>query len=187
MRARVRTYLDNCLQCLTYSVPAGKPKDELYIYDKSSFPFDTIHVDHYGSLEKTDYSFIFIDIDYSYIFIVVDAFIKYILLYPVRSTATKKVIAAVTQLFHDLGLCRRLVSDRGTAFTSDAFAQFLECFGIEHVRVIPRANGQVERINWSLRSTVAKIVGTDSWYSIFSRAHFVINNKYVSQGNQYYS
>lgn len=57
MRARVKDYISNCVKCLTYSVPTGKVKGKLYIYDKGTRPFEILHIDHYGSHEKVGHGF----------------------------------------------------------------------------------------------------------------------------------
>lgn len=55
-----------------------------------------------------------------------------------------------TQLF---GESRRIISDRGTAFTSKNFEKFVTQHGIQHTLVsvrYPQANGQVEGVNSTL-------------------------------------
>ncbi|KAK9695302.1 hypothetical protein QE152_g32650 [Popillia japonica] len=54
------------------------------------------------------------------------------------------------QLTKIFGRPRRIITDRGTAFTSQAFVQFCAEHNIKLVHVAvqtPRANGQVERLN----------------------------------------
>jgi len=63
---------------------------------------------------------------------------------------------------------RRIISDRGTCFTSFEFSSFLSERNIGHVKVAtaaPQANGQVERINRVLTPMLGKLsepIGT-SW------------------------
>jgi len=76
-----------------------------------------------------------------HLLVIIDGFTKFVELFPVNSTSTREV-----------NLCRprRIVSARGTCFTSIEFAKFLLENTIEHVRVAtasPQANGQVERVN----------------------------------------
>lgn len=117
MRTQVKEYINNCLKCLSYSVPSGKKEGELYIYDKGK-PFNTLHIDHYGPLKKEKDG-------YTHIFIVIDAFTKFVVLYPVKSTTTKETITALKQYFRHFGICKRIVSDRGTSFTSEAFSTLI--------------------------------------------------------------
>ena len=50
MREQVRKHIENCVQCLAFSVPSGKSEGELHLYDKGSKPLEAIHIDHYGPL-----------------------------------------------------------------------------------------------------------------------------------------
>lgn len=174
MRVQVKEHIDNCLKCLSYSVPAGKKEGELHIYDKGTEPFDTIHINHYGPLKKETNG-------YTYIFIIIDAFTKYVILYPVKSTTTTETIVALKQYFHHFGICKRIVSDRGTSFTSEAFSTFMTELHIKHVKTAtatPRSNGQVERVNRFLRSILAKLSVEDSWINVLPKTQFSLNNTY---------
>lgn len=63
----------------------------------------------------------------------------------------------------------RIITDRGTAFTSKTFENFCHTYGIKHVLnavVTPRANGQCERYNRTILSSLAALNGgmeDDSW------------------------
>lgn len=64
-------------------------------------------------------------------------------------------------LFH-FGLVDTIVSDRGTSFTSEAFEEFVNDYSIKHVKVAtgsPQSNGQVERVNRFLKSTLHQKLG----------------------------
>lgn len=73
-----------------------------------------------------------------------------------------------------------LVSDRGTAFTSKEFADFLSNARVRHRQVAvasPWANGLAERVNRFLKSSLAKLVDNPSdWKNQLSKIQYVINN-----------
>lgn len=174
MYSQVKNHIESCIKCLTYSVPSGKKEGKLHVYDKGSRPFETLHVDHYGPLETTEHGF-------KHIFIVIDAFTKFVYLYPVKSTAVREVILCLKQYFHHFGTCGRIVSDRGSSFTSHDLSDLLGQLGIRHVKVAtatPRSNGQVERVNRFLRSILSKLSVSESWDDVLSKAQFAINNSY---------
>ncbi|KAL6419184.1 hypothetical protein ACFW04_014057 [Cataglyphis niger] len=174
MRTQVKEYIDKCLRCLFYLAPSGKIKGELYIYDNGTKPFNTLYIDHYGPLKKEKNG-------YTHIFIVIDAFTKFVVLYPVKSTATKETIIVLKQYFSHFGTCNRIVSDRGTSFTSEAFSTLMIEFNIKHIKTAiatPRSNGQVERVNRFLRSVLAKLSVEDSWVNVLIKAQFSLNNTY---------
>lgn len=174
MRVQVKEHIDNCFKCLTYSDPVGKPEGQLHLYDKRTRPFETIHVDHYGPLDKTKRGL-------KYIFMVIDAFTKYVVMYPVKSTATKELISSLMQYFRHFGYCKRIISDRGSSLTFHEFSDLLTELKITHVKVAsatPRANGQIERVNRFLRSILAKMCMDETWDKALLKAQFSINNTY---------
>lgn len=74
-----------------------------------------------------------------------------------------------------------MVSDRGTSFTSEAFEEFINDYGMKHVKIAtgsPQCNGQVERINRFLKSTLSKISTPETWNLNLSKVQFVINSTY---------
>lgn len=76
------------------------------------------------------------------------------------------------------------MSDRGTAFTSQEFTEFLRLRGIKHRQVAvaaPWANGLVERVNKFLKSSVKKVIDDYSGWSLnLGHVQYVINNTYHS-------
>lgn len=60
------------------------------------------------------------------------------------------MIKALDELISEKGLPKRLVSDRGSCFTSKDFTNYCSKNGIHHILTTvrhPQANGQVERVN----------------------------------------
>jgi transposase InsO family protein len=58
------------------------------------------------------------------------------------------------------GVPSRIVSDRGSAFTSKTFSIFCKSYGIRHILntvAIPRANGQYERYNKTIANMLATL------------------------------
>ncbi|XP_046865558.1 uncharacterized protein LOC124459848 [Drosophila willistoni] len=86
-----------------------------------------------------------------------------------ESTGYEEVIKKITDWSVVFGFPRRIISDRGVAFTSNAFAECLNENKVEHVWTstgVARGNGQVERVNRSILSIIAKLSAHDSakWY-----------------------
>lgn len=175
LKLRIKQYIENCVRCLSYSLVADKTEGELIIYDKDTVPFQTIHIDHFGPLEQSKNKS-------RYILVIVDACTKFVWLFPTKSTGAKEVIERLLLLFGLTGTPRRIVSDRGTAFTSHDFAEFMESKNVKHVLTAvasPWANGQVERVNRFLKSTLAKVADDPSgWEEKLSAAQYAINNTY---------
>lgn len=173
MRAKIKTYITNCLKCITYSTIANRVEGQLKCPDKGNVPFNCIHIDHYGPLEKTQHR-------QKYIFEIIDAFTKFVKFYPVVSTGADEVIKHLKSYFRTYSRPNIIVSDRGSAFMCEKFRQFLREHSIKHVAVAtatPHANGQIERINRSLTPILSKLsTSVSSWDQILSEAEFSINN-----------
>ena len=81
----------------------------------------------------------------------------------------KKELEFLKQYIEQYGLPRKLRTDPGTFFASEAFVQFCNQFGIEHVKCPVRdhrGNGKIERlmrtINERLRANKQIILSKDN-------------------------
>lgn len=103
-------------------------------------------------------------------------------LYLVNSTSTREVIAALDKYFGYFGRPRRIISDRGTCFTSLEFGDFLVRHNITQVKVAtasPQANGQVERVNRVIKAMLGKLtnpINHADWSHKLSQVEYAINN-----------
>lgn len=172
MRNTVETIIRNCVNCILANKKTGKLDGYFNPISKGHVPLETYHIDHLGD------RFLRQKKSYHHIFVVVDAFSKFVWLFGTRSTGTSEVIDKLDKLAVNFGNPRRIISDRGTAFTSNEFHDYCRKENIEHVLIttgIPRANGQVERINRTLIPVLTKLTAPkpDEWY------------KYLSQTQQY--
>lgn len=176
MRHFVKKYVAACLNCLYMKdIPGSKP-GFLHPIPKDPIPFTTIHIDHLGP-------FVMSKRKNTHIFVLVDAFSKFIFLEPVRNTSVKYVISALKNFIFLFGPPSRLISDRGSAFTSKQMQDFCSEFGIKHIKnavATPRANGQCERYNLtilnSLRCYSANDNNENNWDSHLKLIQFSINS-----------
>lgn len=151
-----------------------RPKG-LHPIKKGDVPFETIHIDHFGPVDSGT-------LIKKYIFIIIDAFTKYVRLYPVKTTKSKEAITWLRDYFQNYSNPKIIISDRGSAFTSHEFKEFVDERGIKHIKIAtgsPQANGQVERVNRSLAPMLAKL--TDSgegkpWYRVLVQVEHAMNN-----------
>ncbi|GFV86443.1 pro-Pol polyprotein [Trichonephila clavipes] len=87
---------------------------------------------------------------YQHIFTVVDAFTKFTWLYPVKTVSAESALEKLKQQQKTFGNPIRIISDRGSAFTSKLFNDYCDEENIQHLQIatgVPRGNGQVERIH----------------------------------------
>ncbi|XP_017478494.1 PREDICTED: uncharacterized protein LOC108368207 [Rhagoletis zephyria] len=100
---------------------------------------------------------------HEHIFVIVDSFTKFTIIRAVKSTATKYVIQTLQEVTSYVGMPGRIISDRGTAFTSKVFQTFCKDNNVKHVLIAvrtPRANGHAERTNRIILSML--LLSTDN-------------------------
>lgn len=115
----------------------------LHPIEKAPIPYHTLHIDHLGPFVKSSKS-------NQYVIAIIDSFTKYVYLKAVRNASVRPVVNAIRELGMHFGTPSRIVSDRGSAFTSSRFKRFCKDYNIEHIKnatATPRANGQVEITN----------------------------------------
>lgn len=119
--------------------------------------------------------------NYKHILVVTDAFTKFVWIYPTKSTTSAEVIAKLEMQKAVFGSPSQIISDRGGAFTSTEFTDYCAKENITHHLIttgLPRANGQVERINQVIISVLAKLSlkHPAEWYKYTNEVQQTINS-----------
>lgn len=175
MRKFIKKYVHSCLECAHTKIPSGKRAGKLHPIEKVDKPFHTLHIDHLGPFVRSKRK-------NAYLLLIIDAFTKFVILVPVKSTKSIHSIVAMKNYFHTFSVPNRLISDRGTSFTSKTFQDYLNSLGIKHIMnavATPRANGQVERYN---RTVLAALASTNHnkpenlWDECVSEIQWGLNN-----------
>lgn len=154
MNQVAKKYVKHCLDCAHGMNVSGKKSGLLNPIPKIAQPFDTIHLDHMGPMETDENGF-------KYILTMVDSFTKFVILTPTRTVDVEAVVSMLEQFIDLFGVPRRIIADRGGAFTSKTFDEFCVSNGIEkHITAtaMPRANGQVERFHKIILSALCTMV-----------------------------
>lgn len=164
----------NCVRCILSSRKAGKQEGLYNTIDKIGLPLHTYHIDHLGPLPSTAKS-------YQYLFVVVDGFTKHVWIYPVKNTTSSEAIKRLKLQADTFGQPFRVISDRGSAFTSNEFKEYCVDSNIEHVLTttgVPRGNGQVERVNGIIVPALTKLSSDDplKWYQQTTTLQRFINS-----------
>lgn len=175
IQEKCKEHVRNCLKCLAFSPVSGKSEGTLHPMPKGYLPFETIHIDHLGPLDRhTTVK--------KYIFLVVDAFSKFVRLYATKTTNAREALKCLDQYFHSYSTPKVIVSDRGSAFTSAEFEDFLKSHHIKHIKVAtgsPQSNGQAERLNRTILPMLAKLTDKSSgkaWYLSLAEVEHALNN-----------
>lgn len=174
MRQKIQRVVNNCVKCILVERKYGRNDGWLNPIDKGSGPLHTYHVDHMGPMPSTKKA-------YNHLLVAVDAFTKFMWLYPVKSTTSEETVNRLKLQAVTFGNPTRIVTDRGTAFTANLFQSYCEEEGIEHILIttgVPRANGQVERMNRIIIPVLAKL-SADSpgdWWKYVGQVQQFINS-----------
>ncbi|GFW34128.1 retrovirus-related Pol polyprotein from transposon 17.6 [Trichonephila clavipes] len=152
----------------------GKKEGFLNPISKESIPLSTYHVDFIGPLPSTNKS-------YQHIFTVVDAFTKFTWLYPVITVSVENALEKLKQQQKTFDNPIRIVSERGSAFTSKLFNDYCDEENIQHLQIatgVPRGNRQVERIHRTLIPVLTKLSLDDStkWFKYVDRLQRILNS-----------
>ncbi|GFW13373.1 transposon Tf2-8 polyprotein [Trichonephila clavipes] len=170
----VKKVIINCVPCILANKKTGKKEGFLNPISKESIPLSTYHVDFIGPLPSTNKS-------YQHIFTVVDAFTKFTWLYPVKTVSAESALEKLKQHQKTFGNSIRIISDRGSAFTSKLFNDYCDEENIQHLQIatgVPRGNGQVERIHRTLIPVLTKLSLDDStkWYKYVDKLQRILNS-----------
>lgn len=141
MSAFVKKYLKHCLICIQRKGHSGPKQGFLHPIEKTPIPFHTIHLDCTGPFTQTTEG-------YKYILLLVDGFTKFCLLKPLMGLSAQELVPLIRDTITIFGTPSRVITDRGTNFSSRQIQSLFSDLEIEHHMVAtgtPRGNGQVER------------------------------------------
>ena len=155
MAKQMRQIIKTCRRCLQYE--GGTSKAPLCPIVATT-PMDLLHVD-FMSIETT------MELDKSprvaNVLVFQDHFTKYVLAYvtpnQTAKTITKFLYGSYISIF---GALARLLSDRGTSFTSSIIQELCEILGIERLQTMPyhpQTNGLVERLHQTIMHMIGKL------------------------------
>ncbi|UYV74556.1 hypothetical protein LAZ67_12000137 [Cordylochernes scorpioides] len=153
LKSKIKKYIQNCIPCILSNRKHRKQEGMLHPISKGDTPLDTYHIDHLGPLASTRK-------DYNYLLVITDGFTKFTWIYPTKTTRTSEVIQKLECQQQIFGNPRRIITDQGTAFTSNDFKEYCKEESIEHCCIttgVPRGNGQVVRINRTIVSVLTKL------------------------------
>ncbi|KAJ8916988.1 hypothetical protein NQ315_012903 [Exocentrus adspersus] len=173
VRRYVKKFIAACLPCMYNKEPGGKQSGYLHPIEKIAVPFDTVHIDHLGPFVRSKRK-------NQYLIVIVDAFTKFVFLKAVASTKTQPLLTFLDSVIENFGVPRRIITDRGSCFTSKLFKKYCEDLNIKHVQnatATPRANGQVERYNRTILSSLSATTDDEErWDLNISKVRWGLNS-----------
>ncbi|GFV09324.1 transposon Tf2-9 polyprotein [Trichonephila clavipes] len=181
VRKCVENVINNCIECILVNKKRGKGEGLLNPIPEENIPLSTYHIDFLGPLPSTNKN-------YNHILSIIDAFTKFVWLYPVKSTFSRDALEKLKQQEVTFGNPHRIITDKGTAFTSKEFREYCENENIQQLSIttgIPRGNGQIERIHSSLIPILSKLSIDDAskWFKFVPAVQRTLNST-ISRSTQ---
>ncbi|XP_075150841.1 uncharacterized protein LOC142224950 [Haematobia irritans] len=103
--------IHNCIPCILADKKCGRKEGFLNPIPKGSVSLDTWHIDHLGPMHSTHKN-------YKHILTIIDVFTKFVWIFQTKSTTTVEVIEKMKIITTTFGNPRRIITDKGIAFTS---------------------------------------------------------------------
>ena len=122
-------------------------KSPIHPWEWTSKPWVRLHIDHAGPYLNKMF------------LIVIDSYSKWMEVVPTTADSAD-TIRKLRKMFATHGIPEQIVSDNGSAFTSETFERFLQQNGIKQIRTSPyhpSSNGMAERMVQTFKNTMNKI------------------------------
>ncbi|KFD69273.1 hypothetical protein M514_18422 [Trichuris suis] len=174
MGSTCRRIVESCPVCQLRKTPQTKPAGCLQSISPPSRPFEMIGLDHLGPFPKSSKG-------NRHVIVCVDHLSKWVEAKAVPDTSTENVANfLLNEIVLRHGTPAKVITDRGTAFTSTKMAEVMEALGIQHGMTTayhPQTNGLVERANRTLASILAAYVNDvhRNWDDVVPFARFAMN------------
>ncbi|XP_055894046.1 uncharacterized protein LOC129927713 [Biomphalaria glabrata] len=150
----VKAYIKSCHICQIHGAKGTYMQAPIQTTDLSEMPFEKIAVDIIGPMPVISGR------GHRYILTVVDMCTRFPEAIPLKRISSEDVGDALTAIFARTGYPRIILSDQGTQFKSNEFAQFCKTLNIKQqfaARFHPQANGMCERLNSTLKTMLNKV------------------------------
>ncbi|XP_017469582.1 PREDICTED: uncharacterized protein K02A2.6-like [Rhagoletis zephyria] len=166
MESKIEDIVNMCAPCqATRHESAHAP---VHWWETTKNPWSRLHVDFAGPFQGKIF------------FIVVDSFSKWLEVFLVKSTSSQSAIKPLRSLFATHELPDEIVSDNGTAFTSDELKTFMQDNLNRHIRCAPfhpSSKGQAERMAQTTKDFLKK---TPEWQDIDLRLSRFLFNRHIT-------
>lgn len=170
----VESYVKSCDVCQKFKNPTGLPPGCLHSIPISEI-FEHLHIDIVGPLTTTHRG-------NCYVITATDAYSKWAFAIPSQKVRTSELIKFLEDSILSVhGKPKRIITDRGTQFTSSEWKEFISNMDIEHKLTTPyhpQSNGIDERLNGTLMRILRSYVNKyqNDWDDHLKWSLYVYNN-----------
>ena len=146
--AEIEQKVKHCVPCQTHW--KKPPLAPLHPWEWPDRPWSRIHIDYAGPFEGR------------MLLVIVDSHSKWLDVHVTTSSTSAVTIDKLQVTFAALGIPKVIVSDNGSAFTSQEFQAFVKQNGIKHIKTAayhPASNGLAEWYVQIVKDGLKKITG----------------------------
>ena len=156
MEADIKDYMRRCTVCIERSRPA---RDLLQPYEIPDGPWQKLGMD-------------FFDLQGKYYILICDYFSKFPYMLSCK-TSWGSLKERLIDLFSNKGFPKEIISDNGSPFNNQEFADYLSSHGVKHTSsspCYPQSNGFIERHIQTVKNLLYKVMdaGTQSFQEVLS-------------------
>ena len=177
----VRNVISQCRTCMTCKPSFVRTDNKLI---KATRAFERLSVDFKGPLPSST--------DRCYLFVAVDEYSRFPFAFPVKDTSAETAVQCLTSLFTVFGTPEFVHSDRGSAFTSAMYKQFLLQNRVAQSfcsAYNAPGNGQAERYNGTIWKAVtmachSRGISIKNWETVLPVALHSVRSLLCTATNQ---
>uniref|UniRef100_A0A3B3IEB4 Integrase catalytic domain-containing protein n=1 Tax=Oryzias latipes TaxID=8090 RepID=A0A3B3IEB4_ORYLA len=181
MSSDIRAFVSSCPVCASVKVPRRPPAGLLQPLPVPSRPWSHITMDFITGLPNSRGKMVILTI--------VDRFSKLVHAIPLQRLPSARELAMVVarHIFRLHGIPEDIVSDRGPQFVSGFWREFCRLLGVRvslSSGVHPQTNGQVERCNQDLETTLRAMCSRNpsTWSTQLTWVEYTLNTLLNSTG-----
>lgn len=158
--ADTKHFVKSCFQCNSFKTPHLQKPVPIQRNFLPSRPMEFLSTDHLGPFTQTNNG-------NKYILTFVDHFTKYIRLYAVPDVTARTTAEKFLDFISIFGLCNKLLSDKGKAYTAELFRNLCARLGVVKLFTTPmnpKCNGGSECLNKNIKKSLSIFAdNTTNW------------------------
>lgn len=171
--ADTKHFVQSCYQCNSFKTPHIQKPVPIQRNFIPNRPMQFLSTDHLGPFTQTNKG-------NKYILTFIDHFTKYIRLYAVPDVTAQTTAEKFLDFISLFGICEKLLSDKGPAFTADLFRSLCIKFGVVKLFTTPmnpKCNGGSESLNRNIKKSLSIFAdNTTNWDDYLNYYSLIYNS-----------
>ena len=155
----VKNFILSCDKCKTYNKHSHK-QPPFHMRPVITEPFDEVALDIIGPLPRSRHGF-------RYALTAICMASRWPEVYPLKNTKADTIADSLIEFIARNGIPSKLLTDKGSQFTSEVMNQTCRLLGVTHITTVPyrpQGNGILERFHGTLKPLLAKVTSkTVDW------------------------